>query len=878
MFQFKSRALGALVCSICLFPGVAGSGEIPPEFRDRLAAASVAIDGGRGEEAAAMIRSLPPGDGNVSSVGLQRKLDQLAAGAARAARSASRYAARSSAETENGQAVLWLADASSVGATCARAIHTDTSQTAAIRLDGADGAQRRAWLRWQAPEAGSHALIARGSGTDPALEVFSACGDTVPVATNDDSDGLHAAVVVDAQYAGQQFLVSVENLGPAGKTSILGTSVRVISGTVIDEQGQPIEGVEAYAQTTVGGYAGSAYTDAAGKYALPLYHHNNETVLNVVVRTGSYHSDRRYLHEVWDNVPCSNPSSWSFSTCGSGSTITVPANESVAGIDFELAPGAVVAGRVTSAISGAPIAGASVRVLDGLGDTYGFTTDELGRYVAGGFPDGPVHLSALHPTHQSQVYPDLPCDGECIPAAGEAVQLIIGERATADFALQPHAYIEATLSIDGQPVDDFVYGALRVYHTNGVIVPTGTERTGDIYRVGPLPVGQYLLQASISGAFPQLYPAIDCLTDCLGQLAQATSVEISAPGHVASVAMDLRRLPQFSGTITDVDTGLPVAATVRLLDASSGAWSWLRSDDTDADGMFRIAGIPADSYLVHISAPRYRDLLLPGITCESTAPVEDCAPGEPVVFGLDGDVVSDVALQRSPKIIGRFTESGGRLAAAHPFNSGSVSLLSSSLERQYGTTLTIDGDAQTYELSDFAPGRYFVGARLGGYFTQLADGINCSDDLSYSGCALASVRAYELADQDVVIDFDMVPYGSRRVVVRDADSLTPLAGVGVDWWSTSGELLGTAVTQSDGRANVGSPHVSQVVLSTDNYIGYVDQVYNAISCPHGSAFRGGCSLSGAAELAMPNTDPAAADLVISLRKDGSAEIFADGFE
>jgi hypothetical protein len=194
----------------------------------------------------------------------------------------------------------------------------------------------------------------------------------------------------------------------------------------------------------------------------------------------------------------------------------------------------------------------------------------------------------------------------------------------------------------------------------------------------------------------------------------------------------------------------------------------------------------------------------------------------------------------------------------------------------------IDPEHASYRITDFKPGTYFVVAHVPGYFPQVADGVNCprpeySGD--HSGCAWGEADPYVLGQSEQQVDFNPRPLG-REVRVRDSGG-NPLAGVAIDYWSPLGLSLGSATTNAYGRAILAAEinHfvTPQIKISTDNYLGYVDQVYQNQQCPEGtSVYRGGCSLAGAALVPVQKTN--ANDPMIEITLLPSVRIFEGDFE
>ena len=67
-------------------------------------------------------------------------------------------------------------------------------------------------------------------------------------------------------------------------------------------------------------------------------------------------------------------------------------------------------------------------------------------------------------------------------------------------------------------------------------------------------------------------------------------------------------------------------------------------------------------------------------------------------------------------------------------------------------------------------------------------------------------------------------------------------------------------------------------MSTSNGLNFIDEVFDDIQCPEGSAFFGLCSLAGADLLSSTEIGPNAPPLRIRLSPRDSDVLMANGFE
>ncbi len=168
------------------------------------------------------------------------------------------------------------------------------------------------------------------------------------------------------------------------------------------------------------------------------------------------------------------------------------------GIDIALPLGGMISGRVTSAVTGLPIAGLRVSVFDALGNLvsgYGVNSAVDGTYLAGAMPSGTYFmrcggdsLNGLAYEFYSNVkllslaFPVLASTGVTVPGI--------------DFALDPGGWIEGIVRIDpgGLPLGNV---PLKTYAYNAEFVgalSTKTRPDGS-YRIGPVPASSYAVKA-----------------------------------------------------------------------------------------------------------------------------------------------------------------------------------------------------------------------------------------------------------------------------------------------------------------------------------------------------------------------------------------------
>lgn len=778
------------------------------------------------------------------------------------------------------------------GSACDNALTLGHDNPSLIALASAGRAGDRVWLRWQAPSAGVYQFSSVGSTIDSRLTAYPSCAPQAKAtAANDDAFGLAAIVGVEASHGGQTFYLLAENLAVAGSLAIKGSAAASIRGRVTDAAtGQPIAGVQIHAQSKEHYYSlGYASTDSSGNYLLTADFWDDR--VEAIVRTGDSGQPVPFVHEAWNDKPCADRDSYGFEACQPPDSFELTPGATVENIDFALAATAQLSGRVVDAGSGDLTIEPVELFLYSAGLPIAYAnTDTSGRFRMTHLPPGRFTLVARSSAYQTAIYPNLPCEQfpACVSAAEPAIELRHGELQSVEMRLAPMSFIEFALSLDGVAVTDRLWNLdARVYRPNGTRVEADWHQDAadpSRFRVGPLLTGRYRLAVAWPGvSFARLYPAIDCSANCELELDLGQYIEIASIGDRPSVGMDVRGLPAVAGRVTDAN-GAPIAdaqVTAHSVQGYDYSVPWAT---TDQDGRYLFPRISSGRRLLHVKAPRYIDQAYPGIACEAPNPAQDCPNAESIQVGLHSPprIEADFALDASPSIHGRLLQDGQPLPAGADTYADTLRLLSRERYPLAGTGISFDPETSRYELFDYPPGRYYLRAAVRGYFLQVWPLARCAGGYwnELEQCDLSAAETIELGSGGP-FDFELEQSGARTVLVRDEASLQPLADVTVDVWNQDGHLVSSTRSDRLGRAVVSRDGYwgESFRISTDNYSGYADEVYDNRACPAGtSVFKGGCTLVGALEIALPNQQPNAPPIRFDLHRPPQRLVFSDGFE
>ena len=141
-----------------------------------------------------------------------------------------------------------------------------------------------------------------------------------------------------------------------------------------------------------------------------------------------------YLDELYNGLACPAGNC----TVTSGMGVVVTAGTTTNGIDFALAMGGTIAGKVIDAGTGAPLANVTIYVHTASGSFGGQDwTDTLGAYTIAGLATGNYYVeTANSPGYVDELYNDLPCAEGCTRTSGTGVSVVAGTTTSGiDFGL-----------------------------------------------------------------------------------------------------------------------------------------------------------------------------------------------------------------------------------------------------------------------------------------------------------------------------------------------------------------------------------------------------------------------------------------------------------
>jgi hypothetical protein len=274
----------------------------------------------------------------------------------------------------------------------------------------------------------------------------------------------------------------------------------------------------------------SAYTNSIGQYTaggLP---------------TGTYYAiaseDSQYVSQLYQGLPCP------FEDCdpATGTAISVTVSQDTSGIDFMLARGGSIHGKITSSATGNPInyVGIDIYTATGQWAGYGYT-EYNGEYSVGGLPEGSYYVrSGNWGGYVDELYNNIYCPNRhCDVLQGTAVVVTLGEDTNnIDFALDRQARIRGTVrdAVTQQPLE-YVY--VEIFDTNTNLVAYGYTDDYGRYTAEGLPAGSYYAKTyDAYGYQDEMYDNVPC-PDGVCNWSDGTVIVLTTAATVSGIDFNL---------------------------------------------------------------------------------------------------------------------------------------------------------------------------------------------------------------------------------------------------------------------------------------------------------------------------------------------------
>lgn len=316
----------------------------------------------------------------------------------------------------------------------------------------------------------------------------------------------------------------------------------IISGTVTDEQGQPLQGIRILVKEPQNQMEMSdSYTDSSGNFSV------------------SKMPSGTYLVETWseDYFPDQKQN------------VNVAVGTPVTGLNFSLVKGGIITGAVTDG-SGNPVEGVQVSANSEQGFFYkGATTNSQGKYALRGLMDGTYRISTW-----KDGYPSYEKNGIVVDNRGTTAGI--------NFVLSNGGRITGAITdVYGKPLSDVEVDIFQDHSTT--MKSTLTDSRGE-YGIDGIPSGTYKVRVTKNKFIEQTLSGIDIVA---GETKPYVNFQMQMGGTVSGVVRD--------------PSGTPLKAKLLISDGIQ----WNTATSTDTEGHFQFDGLPAGGYTVQADAIGY---------------------------------------------------------------------------------------------------------------------------------------------------------------------------------------------------------------------------------------------------------------------------------
>jgi acetyltransferase-like isoleucine patch superfamily enzyme len=636
---------------------------------------------------------------------------------------------------------------------------------------------------------------------------------------------------LDCPYNNCDFsLATPFSLGPAGASGIdfdIHASPG-ISGNVIDSQtllGIGNVNLGLWDQNCT--WLAEVQSDPDGNYLLGGL---SDGIYHVFADAGASGYVRELYPDIKRFVPCDPDIT-------DGQAILVAGGASVAGIDFELDIGGVIAGQISSSVTGQVLprgqGQARLHLPDGFQLTAVNNQQPDDGYLLGGLLPGTYHvvLSSRNQGLVDELYDDVPCPRfSCGAAAG--VPIVVGSQQWVggiDATLDPGSVISGRLTdaASGQPLNSL---SIAFYTESGAYASYGfTDADGYYTSVTALPAGNYLasnqfrinIYGPVEGGYlPQVWTSDGSFGAC-GEpcdFLQGDLISVNGTGPVSDIDLAMERGSTIRGTVT-ASGGAPLALVdVQLRNSSDGAV--IRTATTDAAGNYELPGVGSGTYFLRtLNTLGYADQLYSGISCN---PFCDPLSGTPVVTDGTNNVSGiSFVLLTTPVITGTVRDESGVAV-------GGVKVQAHDVLGSLVASATTNG-AGAYTLTNLYAGNFFVKtANTGGFVDELYSGIVC-----LPGCDPTAGTAVAVAGGATVTGIDLELGGPSTLSGIVSDGTDPLPGVTIEVYRDTGAFVGSTVSDGSGGYSLGSLAFGDYHAVSRNAFGYIDEGSDGAVCQAG---------------------------------------------
>jgi len=312
-----------------------------------------------------------------------------------------------------------------------------------------------------------------------------------------------------------------------------------------------------------------------------------------------------------------------------------------------------------------------------------------------------------------------------------------------------------------------------------------TDGTGIFSFPGLTPGTYHLYTRNTLGYTNEAFDDVLCEVECWPIRPGVPIVLAAGAAFTANFILD--RGGALSGTVTGAVTLAPLAGvvmTLYALDTSDPPAEIMRETQTDASGAYRFEGLPAGRYKVLTrNSLGYADELYGNIPCPGGNCLLDLftGAGTPVDVPLGATAGGvDFALDPGARVTGTITD----LTTLVPLTNACVYVLRISSGFVTAAAYDCTDGAGRFDAGGLPAGTYYLRAVTedSSHVPALYGNIPCLEEVCSRQPAVVAASAPIVVATGATAaarDVALSPGGGISGVVRDASTLTPLAGIGV---------------------------------------------------------------------------------------------------